>query len=220
MSLVSDTVEKSAQSGDAFSATMPGMGRDRRAIDPDAVYHVVCRGSNRQLIVWDAHDCDAFVSEFYAVAMKFSWRVYAWCLMPNHHHTVLQTSESQFSSGFQQLNGNHSRRTNRRHARTDHLFRNRPVANGVESTAHLIGAIAYVVRNPVAAGLVAHAGDWLWSSYRATVGDEPAPPWLLVDEILDLFGRDRASAVRAFERLVHTGHLAVSDTEEMPATSE
>ena len=189
------------------------MGRDPRAIDPDAVYHVVCRGSNRQLIVWDNHDCDAFRSELDAVALRFSWRVYAWCLMPNHHHTVLRSEETSFSAGFQQLNGNHSRRTNRRHGRTDHLFRNRPAATEVESTAHLVGAIAYVVRNPVAAGLVSHAAEWRWSSYRAIIGREPAPPWLLVDEVLALFGRDRESAVRAFERLVHTGHLSVSDTE-------
>ncbi len=196
------------------------MGRERRAIDPDGIYHVVCRGSNRERIVWDSHDCDAFVDELHAVAKKFTWRIYAWCLMPNHHHTVLSSEMSAFSGGFQQLNGNHSRRTNRRHGRTDHLFRNRPVAVAVESTAHLIGAIAYVVRNPVAAKLVTHAAEWPWSSYRATVGREPAPPWLLVDEVLELFGRDHTSAVLAFERLVHTGHLSVSDTGDLLATSE
>jgi putative transposase len=196
------------------------MGRAPRALDPDGVYHVVCRGSNRQLIVWDEHDCDAFVSELHAIAQKFHWDVYAWCLMPNHHHIILRSNTPAFSAGFQQLNGNHSRRANRRHGRSDHLFRNRPVDRAVESTAHLIGAIAYVVRNPVTAGLVADAGDWPWSSYRATVGREPAPPWLRVDEVLVLFGRDRASAVRAFELLVRTGHLLVSDTEEPLATSE
>ena len=81
--------------------------------------------------------------------------------------------------------------------------------------AHLVGAIAYIVRNPVEAGLVEHAAAWEWSSYRATVGRAPAPAWLLVNEALDLFGRNSPSAVVAFEELVHFGHLPVSNTKEM-----
>ena len=49
----------------------------------------------------------------------------------------------------------------------------------------------------------------------------PAPQWLLVDEVLALFGRDRASAARDDVRaLVHTGHLLVSETEEMLSQEE
>ena len=193
------------------------MGRDNRAIDPEWIYHVTCRGSNRGLIVWDDLDCESFWAELDHVATTFEWKVYAWCLMPNHHHVVLRATEQQFSDGFQQLNGNHSRRTNRRHGRTDHLFRNRPRAKELASTAHLIAAIVYVLRNPVDAGIVEHAAAWPWSSYRATVDLGPAASWLLADRVVDLFGRDVASARRALERLVNFGHDLVSDTNEMPA---
>src|SRR4051794_22761702 len=162
------------------------MGRALRSIDPESP--VICRGSNRELIVFEKTDYAEFVGELDRVARMFEWQVYAWCLMPNHHHVVLRAQQEAFSTGFQQLNGNHSRRTNLRHGRTDHLFRNRPRAIRCNGTAHLIGAIAYVVRNPVTAKLVSHAGDWPWSSYRATMGREPAPSWLLVAETLELFG--------------------------------
>src|SRR3954454_4479607 len=191
------------------------MGRAVRAIDPEFPYHVVCRGSNRGLIVFDKKDCAEFVAELDRVAGFFDWRVYAWCLMPNHHHVVLCARQEAFSLGFQQLNGNHSRRTNARHGRTDHLFRNRPHAVRCNGTSHLIGAIAYVVRNPVTAKLVIHAGDWPWSSYRATMGLEPAPSWLLVAETLELFGATFETARLAFDRLVHNGRLVVSDTDEL-----
>ena len=90
----------------------------------------------------------------------------------------------------------------------------------IESVAHLVGAIAYVVRNPVEAALVEHAAAWEWSSYRATVGMTLAPRWLLVDKVLALFGRDRARAVAAFEQQVRSGHLPVSNTEEMLSQEE
>jgi putative transposase len=192
------------------------MGRALRAIDPEYPYHVICRGSNRGLIVFDEKDCAAFVEELGRVAEFFDWQVYAWCLMPNHHHVVMRAEQEAFSLGFQQLNGNHSRRTNARHGRTDHLFRNRPRAAQCNGTSHLIGAIAYVVRNPVAAELVSHAGDWPWSSYRATMGLAPAPGWLLVAETLELFGTTFERARIAFDRLVHSGRLLVSDTSELP----
>jgi putative transposase len=191
------------------------VGHALRAIDPAEAYHVVCRGCNRGQIVWDRYDCDSFRSELYRVAAKFEWSIYAWCLMPNHHHLILHARQEQFSAGFQQLNGNHARRTNRRHGRSDHLFRHRPRAVQLESMAHLVGAIAYVLRNPVKADLVEHAAAWEWSSYRATVGRASAPAWLLANEALELFGRDSSSAVAAFEELVHFGHLPVSNTKEM-----
>jgi REP element-mobilizing transposase RayT len=192
------------------------MGRALRAIDPEYPYHVICRGSNRGLIVFDDADCEEFAAELERVASFFGWQVYAWCLMPNHHHVVLQAQQEAFSLGFQQLNGNHSRRTNARHGRTDHLFRNRPRAIRCHGTSHLIGAIAYVVRNPVAAKLVSNAADWPWSSYRGTMGLASAPSWLLVAETLELFGTTFESARLAFDRLVHTGRLVVSDTIELP----
>jgi hypothetical protein len=111
------------------------------------------------------------------------------------------------------MNGTHSRRTNRRYGLTDHLFRNRPLARRISSDAHLVGAIVYVVRNPVKAGLCRTAGEWPYSSYRATVGSAPAPPWLAVDEIHAFFGSTRAEARTEFARLVHERHLPVSDTE-------
>jgi hypothetical protein len=111
------------------------------------------------------------------------------------------------------MNGAHSRRTNRRHGRTDHLFRNRPVAGRIMSDAHLVAAILYVVRNPVKAGLCRTAGEWPYSSYRATVGSAPAPPWFAVEEIHAFFGPTRAEAQTEFARLVHERHLPVSDTE-------
>jgi putative transposase len=190
------------------------VGRDLRAIDPDSVYHATCRGSNRGPIVWDVADCESFYRELDRVATKYDWTVLSWCLMPNHHHFILRTTQSGFSDGFQQLNGNHSRRTNRRHGRSDHLFRHRPRTEHIASTAHLLNAVLYVARNPLAAGLCARAESWRYGSYRALAGLEPAPPWLAIDEVLAYFGSTRAEAARAFAERVHDGHDPVSNTED------
>jgi putative transposase len=105
------------------------------------------------------------------------------------------------------LNGNHARRTNRRHGLEAHLFKNRPFAKEVNSDAYLVTAILYVVRNPIEAGICTHASQWAYSSYRATVGLAEPPSWLNIEALHELFG-----GPGEFARLVHNGHLPVSDT--------
>jgi REP element-mobilizing transposase RayT len=193
------------------------MGRPLRAIAPDALYHAGSRGSNRQPIAFDGTDFESLVREIGKAAAKYEWHVLAWCVMPNHTHLVMSVPKGGFSDGFREINGNHSRRTNRRHGREAHLFKNRPWAIELSTPAHLIGAIAYVLRNPVAAGLVERAEDWPYSSYRASVGLAVPPEWLAIHDLLSLFGHTAADARRNLDALVHRGQLPtespVSDTD-------
>jgi REP element-mobilizing transposase RayT len=183
------------------------MGHDLRVIDPESIYHVIPVGSNKGPIVWDGRDFESLLGELARVATRHGWEVFAWCVMTTHYHVVLRTPEGGFSAGFQSLNGNHARRTNRRHERVAHLFKNRPFAKRVASDAHLVAAILYAVRNPVAAGICERASQWPFSSYHATAGMAEAPEWLNLDALYGLFG-----GPEEFARLVHDGHLPVSDT--------
>jgi putative transposase len=183
------------------------MGRDLRDIDPDSIYHANSIGSDHGPIVWDDHDCDSLLREMAKAATRYRWEVFAWCVMTTHYHVVLRTTKDGFSGGLQLVNGSHARRTNRRHGRVAHLFQNRPFAREVKSDAHLVSAILYVVRNPIAGGICDHASQWRFSSYRATVGLAEPPPWLNLGALHELFG-----GPQEFARLVHDGHLPVSDT--------
>jgi putative transposase len=185
------------------------MGRPLRVIDPDAVYHAGSRGSNRGLLAFDTGDFESLSGEIGRAAARHRWRVLAWCVMPNHTHVVLSTTSGGFSAGFREINGNHARRTNRKHEREAHLFKNRPWAVELRSYAHLIGAIAYVLRNPVAAELCERAEAWPYSSYRASAGLEVPPPWLAVHDLLALFGSSPTEARTRLSILVHEGQLPV-----------
>lgn len=196
------------------------MGRELRILDPEAIYHVVSRGNNRGPITFDSTDRAGLREELGAAATKYRWEVFAWCHMTTHAHIVLRAPEGGISHGLQEINGNHARRTNYRHGRVGHLFHNRFRCGIVDSDAHLINAIAYVLRNPVAAGLCEHPGEWPESSYRATVGRERAPRWLVVDQVLSLFGSSPESGRATFARLVGSGQLLVSDTGEAPAAPD
>ena len=100
------------------------------------------------------------------------------------------------------INTRTARAFNRRHARVGHLYEKRYHAAAVASERHLFAAACYVVLNPVRAGLCAAPAHWPWSSYGATAGLEPAPPFLTTDWLLDQLGTTPEHGRAAFGALV------------------
>jgi putative transposase len=64
---------------------------------------------------------------------------------------------------MQFLNSGYSRRFNARHDRRGHLFEARFRATTLVDEDHLANAVAYVLDNPVRAGLAASDGAWPWA---------------------------------------------------------
>jgi putative transposase len=81
------------------------------------------------------------------------------------------------------LNGIYAQAFNRRHGRDGHLFQGRYRAVLIESDEHLLTALAYVVRNPVRAGICLSPRQWRWSSHAAALGERP-PGLLALDDLL------------------------------------
>jgi REP-associated tyrosine transposase len=178
------------------------MGREPRSEEPNGIYHVTSRGSNRQAIFLDDLDRRRFLALLAYVARSHGWIVWAYCLITNHYYLIVQIPHLGLSAGMSVLNGGHSRLTNQRHSRTAHLFRNRFGAELIESETHLLEACRYIALNPVRAGLCWGPEEWPWGSYRATVGLDPRQPQLAHRELLALFHDDREAARHAFSDYV------------------
>lgn len=185
------------------------MARPLRIEFPDAVYHVTSRGDRREPIYRDDRDRRTHL-EIIADGMRRSnARAFAYCLMGNHFHLVLQTRQANLSQLMRHINGAYAQAFNRRHAVVGHLLQGRFAAILVDCDAYLLTLSRYVERNPVAAGLVANAGHWRWSSYRAHAGMEAPVPWLETEEVLAaVLGRpvrdtsDRTTAIRRYVEFV------------------
>ena len=164
-------------------------------------YHVAARGNCGQAIFHDDRDRDAFLERLERAVARYSWQCLAYCLMTNHFHLVLRNPQGGLSSGMQQLVSGHSRETNRRHARRDHLFRQRFFSVQLKRDSHFLEACRYVVLNPVRAGLCRSPAQWQWSSYRACAGFTFSPSFLAAGELLKMFGNrpsEAAARYRAF----------------------
>ncbi len=181
------------------------MARPLRICFPGALYHITARGNERRPIVVDDEDRQRFVRTLASMVEEHEVLCHAWVLMTNHYHLVIETPRANVSQAVKHLNTLYSQAYNRRHDRVGHLFQGRFSGILVDKETYLLEVCRYVVLNPVRAGLVHSAGDWPWSSYRATSALVPCPPWLTVDWLLGHFGTRRAIAVNAYQRFVAEG---------------
>lgn len=142
------------------------MPRTPRSVIPGGVFHVTCRGVARAAICVDEIDYRALGKQLQEVARRFTWDLMAYCLMPNHYHLIVEADQEQLSAGMHRLNGLYAQRFNRRHDRVGHLFQNRFSSWLIETEEHLERAVAYVLGNPVEAGLCEFGEEWPWVASR------------------------------------------------------
>ena len=181
------------------------MARPLRISYEGAVYHVTARGNERKNIVVEDDDRRRFIKVLLDVVDQFGVVLYAWVLMDNHYHLLLETPKANLSLAIRHLNGVYTQGFNRYHKRAGHLFQGRFKSILVEKEAYLLELCRYVVLNPVRAGLVGHPREWMWGSYRATSGEEACPEWLEADWILSQFGRGLEQARESYQQFVEGG---------------
>ncbi len=99
---------------------------------------------------------------------------------------------------MQSLNGRYALRFNRRYNCDAHLFKSRFGAVRQTTTKQLHWTLRYVVRNPVENGLCADPEEWVWSSYRASVGATGPPSFLALGRLLSHFGDMPDNAMARF----------------------
>jgi putative transposase len=191
------------------------MARPLRLSFPGAVYHVTSRGNARHDIVADDRDRSQWLSLLAHVVDRYGWLCHAYCLMDNHYHLVIETPKPNLSIGMRQLNGRYTQAYNRRHEQVGHVFQGRFTAILVEKDAHLLELCRYVVLNPVRAKIVSHPRLWVWSSYRATVGETKAPGWLTTDWILSQFGQRGGPAQARYRTFVAEGRGGPAPWEQL-----
>ena len=193
------------------------MARPLRLEFPGAFYHITSRGNARQNIFVDDTDRLKFLAIFADVNDRYNWTCHAYCLMSNHYHLLLETSDPNLSLGMRQLNGQYTQAFNRNHRRVGHAFQGRYKSIIIEKDTHLLELCRYVVLNPVAAGIVEEPGQWKWSSYQSTVTPQNRDRISSPDWILSQFSTQTVEARKLYRQFVADGLKAESPWRRLQA---
>ena len=181
------------------------MSRPLRIVYPGALYHLTSRGNERRPIFYEDSDRHHFFRILANTIERFSWTCYAYCLMDNHFHLLVETLHANISESMKFLNGVYTQYFNWKHKRVGHLFQGRFKSILVEKESYFLELCRYIPLNPVRAGICRNPADYLWSSYRATAGLVAAPSFLNVGSVWERFGCNEDLAKLSYQSYVNDG---------------
>jgi REP element-mobilizing transposase RayT len=175
------------------------MPRRRRAFIEGGIYHVYNRCARGEHVLGDPEEAIAFVEKLRFVKERDDFLVFAWCVMSNHFHLALRTSEVPLPRTMHYLQGRFSREFNRRSGRTGPLWQSRYKAKLIEDPQYLPRLIEYIHLNPVKAGISEDPAGFPFSGHRELMG-KLRNPLCDPDEALLCFGPTLRSARRSYTR--------------------
>jgi REP element-mobilizing transposase RayT len=149
-----------------------------------SIYHVYNQGNNRQRIFFERKDYLRFLEKI-SVLVKPCCDLLGYCLMPNHFHILIQTTDRslenikvgnidliKITNSFRLLLSEFAKEINVKYNRSGSLFRQktqfRLVDNG--NSMYPKNVIKYVLANPLEAKLVSNLNDWEYSSFLDMIG--------------------------------------------------
>ena len=89
------------------------------------IYHVTTRGNRKEEIFTDTRDRLRFLQLLEQIVTTLECRCHTYCLMTNHYHLLVQTSDADISRGMHRLNGVYAKWFNWRQGYEGHLFERR-----------------------------------------------------------------------------------------------
>ena len=115
---------------------------------------MITRGNNRRQIFNSPTDYERFLSMLAVQKIKLPFFLYAYCLMSNHVHLLIERQEGAVGRIMHRLVTGYAQYYNRRHRGVGHLLQGRHKAILFQSDRCLCELVRYIHRNPVRAGMV------------------------------------------------------------------
>lgn len=181
------------------------MSRPLRIEYPNAYYHVMNRGLNRQSIFLNDDDYDIFLETVKETAHLFGIKIISFALMPNHYHLLLTTPKANLSRAMRHLNGVYTQRHNRLHKKDGPLFRGRYKAILVQEDEYLTHLIRYIHLNPVTAGLARDLSKYPRTSHKDYLKAQNQGAWLYVTQGLSFFSDKPREAFKIYRQFLRDG---------------
>lgn len=157
------------------------MSRTIRVLLEKVCYHVINRGNQKQPIFLASEDYEKYLEVVKHYKKKYGFSLYAYCLMPNHVHLIIEVKNPQdLAKIMQGLTQTYAIWFNKKYQKVGRLWQGRFKSLVIEKDRYLLDCLKYVELNPLRAEIVTRPGDYLWSSWKERMMEsETAVGWLL-----------------------------------------
>ena len=174
-------------------------------LEPGKFYHIYNRGINRSQVFFEYKYYHYFL-EKYAVYV-YPWvKTYAYCLLGNHYHFLIQVREEHelsisensdksyawhVSNAFSSFLQSYTRAMNKVYGRSGSLFESPFKRITISDDSYFSRLISYIHQNPQKHGIVKDFKDYPYSSYWSHLSSSKKSK-LERDYVLDWFGGDQS----------------------------
>jgi len=175
------------------------MARKPRIHYYGAVYHVIARGNNKEKVFLTASDKIKYLSLLERYICKFKFNLFAYVLMDNHIHLLIQVQDIPLSKIMQGLQLSYTQYFNKKHDHIGHVFQQRYKAILCKNDEYLLTLIKYIHTNPKKAE-IHDSIDYKWSSHRVYLRGNSK----LVETnfILDMFNTNHKKAIKQYMQFI------------------
>jgi len=175
------------------------MARRPRLFAPGLLYHVIVRGNQRLKTFLDDRDYQVYLERLAKYRKLYGYNIHAYCLMPNHVHLLVESSDHPLGKFMQGLQQSYSQYFNARHRKVGHVFQGRYKAIICDRDEYLLELTRYIHLNPVRAEMVKTPDHYHYSGHRAYI-EGKADTVIDPASVLKLFG-----GKAAYRRFVQDG---------------
>ncbi|WP_053957330.1 transposase [Inediibacterium massiliense] len=125
------------------------MPRCARIKSNDSIYHIMVRSISEIKLFKKNDDKDRYLSLIQKYRYKYGFKVYAYCLMDNHGHFIIDANGADISKIMHGINFCYAQYFNQKYKRHGHVFQDRFKSKIINSDQYLISLSAYIHNNPM-----------------------------------------------------------------------
>lgn len=143
------------------------MPRSKRVLYDGAVYHIVQRGHNKDMLFKNPGNYKVFKEMIRKYKKRFIFDIYHYCFMPNHIHMLLKVERGEdLPRTLQGITQSYSFYYRMPYNYSGYVYQNRYKSFLIEDDSYLLECGRYIERNPLRADLVKDLSQYDWSSYN------------------------------------------------------
>ena len=148
------------------------MANIRRHFETGFAYFVTTVVHEKRSIFADDKMCKILLVTLEYFKLILDYKIYAYCIMPDHLHLILQpVGKYDLSYIMQMVKGSFSRKFNKMNDLTGQIWQKRFYDEGIRNAGMLMQKMEYIHNNPVRKNLVAAPDEYLYSSYNWYFGN-------------------------------------------------
>lgn len=153
----------------------------KTALEPGKFYHIFNRGINKSQIFFEEKNYHFFLEKY--AQYVFPWvKTYAYCLLGNHYHLLIQVREENeitlpkdtdksydwfVSNAFSSFLKSYTRSMNKVYSRSGSLFESPFKRIEVTNDSYYSRLVSYIHQNPQKHGIIDDFKDYQHSSYHS-----------------------------------------------------